>query len=253
MPNSLAKLYNKEVFNRLRYHGTWFPNDKWQLGDIGIIRDGVFEHQGENLTDHDIDFDIDEGAVKADDNMSFSSTGTSETKIEANATLDGVGKAQIEIKFNSEFGVHFKTKEYKISRIKKQGEIAEKIKNLYKENPEKWKNRAVIMELVQVESGSIIIAQDKGSAITLSGNVDKVAQLDIADAKLGITTLKKTGSIMEFLAKDKLTPLFKMGKVSKAWFLGNVVIKAKSADSPPPVGAIEGIDFIPDASLEDLE
>jgi hypothetical protein len=253
MPNSLAKLYNKEVYTHLNYHGTWFPIDKWQLGDIGTIQDGVFEHKGENLTDYDVNFDIQEDEVKADDSMSFSSTGTNETKIEASAGVEGVGKAQVEFKFNNQFGVIFKTKEFKSSRIKRQADVGEKIKELYKKNPEKWKNRAVIMELVQVESGSIIISREQGSTITLSGNVERVGQLDIADGKLGISIVKKTGSIMEFLAKDKLTPLFKMGKVSKAWLSGEIVIKKRADNPTDPKNAIEVLDFIPDASIEDLE
>lgn len=252
MSKSLAELYNHQVYTRLNYHGTWSPNEQWQLGDILSIEKGTFSHKGENLVDYGVDFDIQEGEEKMDDSMSFSSTGTKETKLDASADVTKVGKAQVKVAFSNEFGVLFKTKGYKISRIQKQGDVGDKIKELYKQDPDRWKNRAVIMELVQVNSGTILISHEKDSSLTIEGKVEEGKVLDIADAKLGITSHDKKGAIMEYIATSNLTPLFKLGRPSKAWFLGNVVVRHRSTD-PVPEGVVEGIDFNQEIGLEDLE
>ena len=252
MSKSLAELYNQEVYKRLNYHGTWSPSEQWHLGDILTIEKGTFTHKGENLIDYGVDFNIEEGEEKMDNSMSFSSTGTNETKIDASSDVTKVGKAQVKVSFSNEFGVLFKTKGYKISRILKQGDVGDKIKALYKKDPLRWKNRVVIMELVQVNSGTILISHEKNSSVTIEGKVEEGKELDIADAKLGITSHSKKGAIVEYIATRNLTPLLKLGRPAKAWFLGDVVVKHKSTD-PVPEGVVEGIDFNQEIDLEDLE
>lgn len=252
MSKSLAELYNQEVYKRLNYHGTWSPSEQWHLGDVLTIEKGTFTHKGENLIDYGVDFNIEEGEEKTDNSMSFSSTGSNETIIDVSADVTKVGKAQVKVAFSNEFGVIFKTKGYKISRIQKQGDVGDKIKKLYQQDPERWKKRVVIMELVQVNSGTILISYEKNSSLTIEGKVEEGKVLDIADAKLGITSHNKIGAIMEYIATSNLTPLFKLGRPSKAWFLGNLVVRHRSTD-PVPEGVVEGIDFNQEVGLEDLE
>ena len=255
-PEAIKQLYVKKVKYHLDYHGTWLPIDNLKLGDIGIMVGNAFRPLGENLSDYGIQYEILPPVPRPDDEFSFSTSGMVIQNYKANVDVDQIGTANLELTFNDSFGIAFRTKEPKISRLAKQGLIAEQIAALYKENKDKWKYRVIIMEMIEVDSASIIISGEAGSSIIVGADVDlDPALANIADAGIGVKNIRKSGAITEYLAKTALTPLYKIGGMFPAWHHMDRVFKWKSDKFDPTKleGATLKMAFVEDISLEDIE
>ncbi|MFD0861164.1 hypothetical protein ACFQ1M_03005 [Sungkyunkwania multivorans] len=227
------RIYTLEMYRQFRYLATWLPGTPLELGDIGILRGKEFTKIG-NLSEHGISFEIEPDDTPAD--LEFSSKGSVSiiTKLSGTATPTGStlseADAGISVSFSKENAILFKANKTKTPAIKNQVALGKKVLELYKEG--KWnKDWAVITELINAESGSVIISSSKEGKIDLKVNGELGSkQLDIADAELNFGLSFSKDLSTKMIAQRGITPLFKVSKV-RSHLLMKPIFKMSGVDA----------------------
>ncbi|WP_452222140.1 hypothetical protein [Lacinutrix salivirga] len=237
--------YTRELYRQFRYYPSWLPGTPFNLGDVGILRGKEFIRQG-NLTEEGIDFDILKDETKVD--LSHSSKGAVSITFKASGTAPAVGstlskaKAGISVSFSKENSILMKAKGTLNHSIKDQRKLARTIMKLYEEG--KWnKDLLVITELVVADSATILIANSKESKIELSAGADvSLAKLDIANGEIELGTTISKDLHTEIVAKEGITPLFRLSKVQTP-FLGRSRFETTKMSKEYTDSGITGIDL----------
>ncbi|HLF63265.1 MAG TPA: hypothetical protein VI603_05920 [Saprospiraceae bacterium] len=216
------KQYLNEINNRFQYRATWEPNKTLAIGDIGILEKGIFSLRStlakENIPPT-IRTDENEGSMKY----------TSEGAVDITAKLSGQtsmpqsglaqGDAGITIQFKKQDAVVFQINGSRTHQIENTGEIEREVLQRFREN--KWpKDWVIITELVQAKEATILISNSKDSKIELkaNANVHAASDLDIADAQLQFGVVAKRGIATEIIAKEGITPLYRVSGIKKPVF-----------------------------------
>lgn len=214
--------YTRELKKQFGYLATWFPGTPIALGDIGVFKRNEFTKIS-NLSDFGISFDIEQDSTKSD--MEYSSRGgvSVMTKASGTAAIEGSTLGEIDagitVKFSKEKAIFFKANGTTSPNIKNQIKLGEEVIELFKSG--RWnKDWAVVTELVNVESATVLISNSSDGKIELKAK-SKVAavSLDIADANLGLEIKFFKDLSTRIVAQESLTPLFKASKVKGRWFL----------------------------------
>jgi len=241
-----SKKYVKELMKQFNYFATWLPGTPLALGDIGIFKNNQFTKIA-NLSDFEIEFDVEPDESKS--TIEHSSKGAVSITAKASGTVASEGSALgdidagITVEFSKEDAIFFKANNSTSPSIKNQITLGQQILTLFKEG--KWdKDWAVITEIVNAESGTILISSSSDSKIELkaSGEIG-AGKLDIADAELGLTVTFSKDLSTNIVAEQSLTPLFKASKVKGQIF------------GPPIFGInkISSMDFITPAKAKQDE
>ncbi len=225
------KQYLKEMNSKFLYRATWEPNKPLKIGDIGILEKGVFSHrstlESENIP-MDVRVDESEGSLKYN----------SEGSVEIKAKLSGKAKmpqsqlgeldAGFTINFSREKSIVFQLNGTKTHIITNVGAIETEVLSRFMQN--KWrKNWVIITELIEGKEGTIIISNSKESSIELraNANVNPSENINIADAKLDLGVVSKKNIGTEIIAKNGLTPLYRVAGIRKKLFGGATELEAK--------------------------
>lgn len=216
-----SKKYTRELKRQFGYFATWLPGTPLELGDIGIMKGNVFTKIS-NLSDFDLDFEIEVDTTKAD--IEHSSKGSVSISTKASGTVAPQGSsltqadAGITVEFSKENSILFKANGTVSPSIKDQVLLGNQIINLYVGGT--WdKNWVVITEIVKAESATVLISSSSSSKIELKAQGDiGSAQIDIADANLGFELKFSKDLSTKVIAEESLTPLFKASKIRKPLF-----------------------------------
>jgi len=216
------KKYTQELHKQFSYFATWVPGTPLELGDIGVFKNHVFTKKA-NLSDQHIQFEQENDDTKSD--MEHTSKGavtwinkTSGSVLPNSVLTDA--DAGIVVNFSKENAVLFKAKGTRTISIKDQIALGKEIEKRY--NLGTWeKEWAVVTELIVADSATILISSSGEGKIELKANADvKTPQMDIADAKLELTTSFSKDLDTKIVARQGLTPLFKVSKIKKGPFKG---------------------------------
>lgn len=210
--------YTRELKKQFGYLATWLPSTPVSLGDVGIVKRGVFTRLS-NLNDFGISFEIEKDSSKSD--IDHSSKGAVSISLKAAGTTPAAGStltevdAGITIEFSKENAILFKANGTVSPSIKDQIKLGDTIKKLYKEG--KWNIQwVVVTEVVEAESATIIISGSSKGKVELKAEAEvKLGELDIADAdaKLGLSFSRDLST--SIIAKESLTPLFKASRIKE--------------------------------------
>ncbi len=225
------KQYLKEMNGKFLYRATWEPNKPLRIGDIGILEKGVFSHrstlESENIP-MKVRVDESKGSLK------YNSEGSVEikTKLSGKAKMPqsqlGELDAGFTINFSREKSIVFQLNDTKTHIITNVGAIETEVLNRFMQN--KWrKNWVIITELIEGKEGTIIISNSKESSIELkaNANVNPSENINIADANLDLGVVSKKNIGTEIIAKDGLTPLYRVAGIKKKIFGGASGLEAK--------------------------
>lgn len=211
-----SRAYTKELKRQFDYFATWLPSTPLALGDIGILKQNAFTKIA-NLSDYGIAFEIEKDPTPS--NLEYSSKGAVSITLKASGSAAPEGSslakadAGVSIEFSKENAIYFKANHTTSPAIQNQIELGNQIIELYKKG--EWnKEWLVITELVNAESGTILIANSSEGKIELKANAEvEVSNLDLADAslQLGLTYSKDVST--SIIAEKALTPLFKASKI----------------------------------------
>lgn len=213
-----SRSYTRELYKQFKYLATWLPGVPLALGDIGLMKGKEFTKIG-NLSDKkfNIKFDIENDTTKSE--IEHSSKGAVTLSIKASGATPSQGStlgkvdAGATIEFSKENAVLFKANGTLNHTIKDQISLGSQILNLYKNG--QWdKDYVIITELVVADSSTILISSSKKGKIELKAK-SKITSgnIDIADASFGFTNTFTKDLSTKIIAKEGLTPLFKVSKV----------------------------------------
>jgi hypothetical protein len=204
--------YTKEMFQKFGYMATWTPGVQFELGDVGVVKDRLFTRIT-SLKNLGIDFKTRED--KTEETQKHSSSGSVSILFKAAGKAPAVGSVltQAEAGFTIDFKKSKSTVYEAVGcvapMIDDQVAVGKRILEMYQQGT--WnKDWAVITELVQAKSATVLISNSSSSKIELSASgtftggaaslADVNAKLEMAFSKDMMTTL---------ISQAGLTPLFK--------------------------------------------
>ena len=235
---SIAEQYAKEMKKKFgNYYVAWTPGKPLKLGDIGILKNNVFERQGSLSESFNITFKIRKDTKK--EMMDY----TSKNSVDMMSTLSGEVPilkilkdldADVIVDFTKEGAVLFKANGVLAHSIENFIEIGEKIVELYKIG--KWKKEyVVITELLEADSATILISNSKNSRVVLKAKAGiGVGEVDLANVSLGLDIQSHRNMDTKIIATEGLTPLFQLKGIKKRIFhkQPNVIHKAVGDFNP---------------------
>lgn len=238
---NIHQFYLKHIATQTGYRATWEPNRPLYIGAVGKLEDGVFTIFS-SLEKEGIVAEImkDESAGVWDYTSSDSvnigiklagqipAAGSALTEADAGFTLD----------FKSQDAVVFQADKTLTHQIVNMGAIEREIIQKYRNDawPKDW---VVVTQLIEAESATIIISNSSNNQIDLkaSANVG-TANLKLTDASLGLQVVRERGSSFKVLAKNGITPLYRVMGIRHPLF-GKPQLNTKEAIVLPDDNTLE--------------
>ncbi|KAB1190572.1 hypothetical protein GJR96_16565 [Haloferax sp. MBLA0076] len=203
-----------------RYIPTWTPGRNRQLGDIGYFDRGVFERRT-SLDDFDIGFTIRTDPAPAD-YITQASRGV-DIKFSAKGELDesfqAITKAEAgaRIEFSRRNAFVFSAPNCHEHEIENKTQVKRELLRILEAGEGDWdENYAVVTDLVQAASATIIISGSSNSAIELRATGD-VGQdwYSLAGISANAEMAWSRGSLTKVITSEGITPLFQPIRVKK--------------------------------------
>lgn len=227
---SVAAQLEDIMHQQLKVHAAWLPiTSPYNLGDYGLIADGVFQKIGNVKDDFNLTFNEQAGQ---DAELNFVSAST--TLIDAKTGAEIGLNPQIEIKagvtfrFNKERSIMIKAPVINVTVISNVNQLAKALRKLPSSD---WKNRfKVVFQVYKATNPLIISTIDAGTEITFSGEGNLPEQFNVgqADVSFSLKTNKKLG--LEVKGKCGIIAL----GLFKLKLLGGVnVLAADEAEEKP--------------------
>lgn len=204
--------YTTEIHDALGYWATWLPGNPLELGQCGPIRHRVFDPQ-DSLANFKIEFETEKGGEPS--NIQYVSEGGVSYTVQAAADNQRIpeipqGKAGIKLRFSRDNAIVFVATQARHHRIAGTNRLAKTIYDRISvgEFPPQY---AVVTEVVVADSGTIVISSGSGAELAMSAEADLTAGLlDLASGGLGFSRVSSQDLRTEIIAKESLTPLFKL-------------------------------------------
>ena len=230
--------YAKEIKKHLRYHATWEPGTPLKLGDFGVVEDGVFTYMA-NVGDYGITFDVRNDNTKNSFDYSSGNSVIVTAKLAGEIAPKGSVLKEVDagfiVEFSKENAFLFKLNRTKAILVENKKKLGDEFIKCYKK--ENWNEKLIVItELIEAESGTILISSGNESKIELKANAGiGIPGLDIADADLQLSILNDKNVTIKIIAEQGLTPLF------------NAMGVRKGISSSPKIRYIAPRKAVPDA------
>lgn len=252
-----SKKYTNELRKQFGYFATWLPGTPLKLGDVGVLRNNIFTKLT-NLSELGVEFEIFEDKTPSDLEHTTKGAVSMSVKSAGAASLPGsslqVMDAGLTLEFSKENAIYFLAKGTTSPSIKDQIKLGQKIVKFFEDG--KWdKDWAVITEVVNSKSATIIISSSSEGKIELKVNGDvEIGSIDLADSSIGFELVTSKSLSTKILAESKLTPLFKASQVKTSWFIPPVFrthnVKSMDLMTPEKAKANRGNIFFGEADFE---
>jgi hypothetical protein len=180
---SLQSLYSSEMRHQLQVFPIWQPGDPITLGDIGTLKNGVFEKQT-TLKKHFPDIEFTAVKSKLDHPYRFRSKDCVLASAGGGAGLAG-GTATLEAKvqFGAHGGVVFDAAELQREAIDDLLDVRIKIRARRAE----WPRGMVLVTAVDsCKTFRLLISETGSASASLRGNADAIGGLSISDPSVKI-------------------------------------------------------------------
>ena len=185
MSKKAQKVYRKAVARHLKpYHANWLPGDPRQLGDYGVLDNGIFIPKG-NIRNLGISFDtiedpnLDQHTFLAgkDVNLEFNAAGT----------VPGVANASAKVKMKNAWSVFFHAIGGNSSRVKNKVELEAQILDFYRNNRDRWKRRYVVVtDLIEAGRTIVAVSSSSNAEIIVEAKGEADIFIDLQDSSIEI-------------------------------------------------------------------
>ncbi len=195
---SIPELFEDIISKNLNVHASWLPiTNTIQLGDYGIISNGVFVPQGNIVTEFGIQLNI---RNSPDAKIDFTSTGARITKLVAGAKVNvipsGAINASIQFDFKTENSFIVKSPTIEVSAISNVKQVADQLKNI-----DSWRAKyKVVFQVYKAQSSVVMATIDKDTSIIFSGDAKALDKLELGNAGINFTSTKTLA--LEVSGKD---------------------------------------------------
>jgi hypothetical protein len=204
------------------YRATWDPALPLQVGDLVKIDDygvvnthGVLADKGihavtrTSTSPQDMKLSSQQGIE-----VNVKAAGKAPAEFSALADLD----AGFNIKFGDKKAVLFNISGYKTTVIINLDEIEAAVLSQYRDKT--WDaDLLIITHLIEADSATIIISDKGAASIDLKATANiTAADIKLTDTSLKLSVARETGSTLQFIAKENLTPLYKVMGLKGSFF-----------------------------------
>jgi hypothetical protein len=233
----LPNQFNDIIHSHLNVHAAWLPMAQiYELGDYGIISDGVFAKLG-NISEFNVSFTSATGPETAID---YTSASTTVTKFAAGAQVDvipaGAINAKVVFKFNKEKSFLIKSPVITVSAISNVQQVANQLKKAAG-----WKNSwKVVYETYRAQEAVVISTIDAGTEIAFSGEASALKDLKLGSAGIEYATSKKLG--LDIRGKNGILGL---GLFKLKLFGNGPSFMGEDASNGPDTNGIEYLNDVP--------
>lgn len=232
MASGPERNYTREMYRRFGYHATWTPGTPLQLGDVGVVRDGVYRRL-RNLKDFGIPFDVrpDTTAERlkhvSTHSVEFAFKAAGKPAIPGSFLSDA--NAGVTIEFKRSGGVAFEALGCTTPSISDQLGLGRELIKRYRAG--KWnKDYVVVTELVHADSCTVLVSESRGGKISIEASAAVSAgSFSIADASAGLGITFSRSMNTEIIAAGGLTPLMRVRRVRRP-FLGSPTFRTAGVD-----------------------
>jgi hypothetical protein len=250
--------YTTELYKRFGYLATWTPATPVSIGDVGEMDGNVFRRVS-SLKEMNVPFTVRQAQNKEDLIYTSESGVSLSFKAAGSPVVSGssllVQKAGAMIDFHKGAGVVFIAKGCLSPSIEDQILLGKELIRRY--NIGEWKAKYVVVtEIKKADSMSAFISESSGGKIELiAENSLQLGTLSLADLNINFAVGASRGINTQIIAKDKLTPLFRVRQVKASFWRGtSFSVKDKSFHNldelPPEIEIaeedVELVDFTPD-------
>lgn len=219
---SPMKFYLNQMKNKFGYRATWEPKLPIEVGAVGKLHQGVFVRYT-SLAAQGITAEIVSSPSSGD--LDYSSQGgvTVTKKLSGEvappeAAQLGQADAGIVVSFGVANGVVFEAKNTTNQSISNLMEVKKSVIDKIRRG--EWeKDTVIVTEVIEAESATIIISQEKNGKIELKAKGDvKAGELQLANANLELEVVGHRNLATKIIAAGGLRPLFKVMGVKKDIF-----------------------------------
>lgn len=218
-----ARAFDALLKKTLNIHAAWLPiTNTFELGDFGLMSDGVLAKMGNIKRDFGIGFVQARGK---DSKLDFVSKGTRVVRVAAGVQVNPMPDIDVDAKLTVEFGsksAFLAKATLSVVEMQDRNQVAQKLAV-----EQSWQSKfRVVSSVYTGRSCSIISSKDANSKIELSGKAKALRQLDLASASADIeVTLSENIGVQIVGATGAIgLALFKL-----RWLVGGPKILARSA------------------------
>lgn len=228
---SIARTYSKEMHDRYGYWAAWLPNVQMKLGAVGRLSPGDFQDI-DSLDALGIAFETEVTPA----NLNFDYTSRGGVDIDFGAT-PGVGEAtEARIRFESDHAILFAARGCRVHKIKNVGSLNQAL--VERAQIGAWRfDYAIVTEVVEAESATILIAENRGAQITLVGSMATSPGCLALAPSGGLGFRSASGIATQIVASGGLTPLFAVQQLKRRMFREPMLTKRSTRAERP-----EGMD-----------
>jgi hypothetical protein len=228
-------IYAEELHDNLGYLATWLPTANVQVGDIGVISDGVFEKKG-TLKDLGIAFSSEvnpqtgEMEYASKDAVSIEVKGGGHAPVPAGAAGAVDAEASVVVSFNRADAVLFQAAGCKTTTLSNLMQVSNTILDLYDAGD--WpKDRVVVTDVVVSDSATVLISSGSDAHIELSASgAVGAGKASLANASLKFGGGRSSSIGTTIVGAKGTTALFKASGIKKKLFRRPVVTTRDAAD-----------------------
>jgi hypothetical protein len=235
------KQYTRELFDKFSYLAAWLPGVPLRVGDVGVVRDGLFQRVS-SLESLGFAFAVRQD--HADARLDYASRGAVSVSFKAAGAIPPVGSvlarasAGVVIRMNRENAVLFQVLGASFPSMEDQVALEHEVRRRHAAG--EWiTEHLVVTEVVQARAATILIASSSDARIELSarGSLD-TGGVSIADLDAGFKIAHLRGMHTRIVASDGLTPLFRAKRLRSRLFAGPVFRGGEPEPSEP-----DGLEF----------
>lgn len=201
----LASDFNKEVHKHITVHAAWLPvTNTFQVGDFGVISEGIFVRMGNVATDFGVDFQTQAGG-EAD--LNFQSQSVRLFRLVAGATVDALPDSDIEAKLRIEFGKDksfFVKAKLNINAMQSIFEVARRLAVHPQWNEGKFK---VVGAAYTGQNCVILSSTANNAVIEIDGKADALKKIELGNVEAGLSFTSKSNLGLEILGQTGVVAL----------------------------------------------
>lgn len=214
----IAKDFNNVLHDQLHVLAAWLPvTNTFQLGDFGVISDGVFVRMGNVASDFGVNFESQAGQPGK---LDFKSESVRVFRFAANASVAAFPGEDVDgalkIEFGKERSFYLKAG-LTVTEIKSVFKAAQDLASKPRWDAGKFK---VVSAVYNGTNCAILSSKESNASVEISGKTGALKRLELGAADAGLTFTSKTKMGLELLGETGIVglSLFRVEKSGGAKF-----------------------------------
>ncbi len=203
---SLPREFNKALHKKANFYAAWFPvATPYQVGDYGVISNGVFQKTG-HLTDLAGDgFNVEIRKAKGDPvTIDFLSEGAKAVKLVAGAAVEVLPendiKAKIKYEFNKKNSFVVKATDMVVERMDNVQQVADVLAQLRRNN--KWHHSFHVVSTTYTgQNCLVLLSTDANTTVEFEASAAALKKLDIGNLEVTPSVSFNNNAILHSIGK----------------------------------------------------